>query len=230
MHARIATERKRDCCVQPKRLSEKTWIATFIGRRFYPLNPDQADVDIRDIAHGLSNMVRFSGQIKRFYSVAEHSLVVASLLPEDLQLLGLMHDAAEAYIPDLSTPVKHSPTMGAFIVIENRIMRAINMRFELPSELTLSVKRAIKIADRQALRLEVEALVSTPELFDQEWHGVELSAKQRKTIHAFSPKKAERLFLRTFRHLYARYHRGHEKMIEAKHAPYTGSSDGEARL
>ena len=87
---------------------EGAWITTFSGKRFHFLEPTPDEVDIRDIAHHLSLLCRFTGACKLFYSVAEHSILVAELVPQELKLSALLHDAAEAYINDISRPVKYS--------------------------------------------------------------------------------------------------------------------------
>lgn len=88
-----------------------TWIQTYTGRKFYPLDPRASDVCIEDIAHALSMKCRFSGHCLVFYSVAEHSLrcahVVRDLGGDALvQMHALLHDAAEAYLPDVASPIK----------------------------------------------------------------------------------------------------------------------------
>jgi hypothetical protein len=105
------------------------WIVTYTGRRFWPLNPRVEDLDIRDIAHGLSNICRFTGQCRTFYSVAEHCLRASFYVPEYLQLAMLLHDASEAYLCDVSRPVKHAPGMLAYRLAEANLMHAISVKF-----------------------------------------------------------------------------------------------------
>ena len=88
-----------------------TVMQTFTGRLFDPFNPDPALIDLRDIAHALGNICRFGGHSRRYYSVAEHSILVASLVPEPLRLPALLHDAAEAYLGDIITPIKRWTTI-----------------------------------------------------------------------------------------------------------------------
>src|SRR5271166_5621775 len=76
-----------------KRLEDR-YLSTFTGKKFFPFNPAPDQIDIRDIAHGLSLLCRFSGQAPFFYSVAEHSIYIAHNLPPHLQLEGLLHDAS----------------------------------------------------------------------------------------------------------------------------------------
>lgn len=82
------------------------WIQTHSGRQYYPQDPRISDVLIDDIAHALSMQCRFVGQCNRFYSVAEHSVHVSRLVPPEHQLAGLLHDATEAYLGDISRPLK----------------------------------------------------------------------------------------------------------------------------
>ena len=87
---------------------EGAWITTYTGKQFHFLKPTPDEVDIRDIAHHLSLLCRFTGACRWFYSVADHSIRVAELVPQELKLSALLHDAAEAYINDISRPVKYS--------------------------------------------------------------------------------------------------------------------------
>ncbi|MBF0612521.1 MAG: hypothetical protein HQL55_15470, partial [Magnetococcales bacterium] len=77
------------------------WIQTFTGRQFWPLAPVLEHIHVQDIAHALSLLCRFNGHCQKFYSVAEHSLHVATILPPELAGWGLLHDASEAYLADL---------------------------------------------------------------------------------------------------------------------------------
>lgn len=105
------------------------WIQTFTGKKFYPLDPRPKDICIEDIAHALSLTCRFNGHSKVFYSVAEHSTRMSSA-----NLLGdpkwfLMHDAAEAYLSDIPSPIK--PMLPEFKEIENHILSVIGETFKL---------------------------------------------------------------------------------------------------
>ena len=88
------------------------FIETYTGRAFYPLEPDPASISIIDIAHGLSLQCRYGGQISDFYSVAEHSVLLAMYTESVLKgtvldcLQILMHDAPESYMIDIPRPVK----------------------------------------------------------------------------------------------------------------------------
>lgn len=83
-------------------------IKTYTGKWFYPLDPQPEDVDILDIAHALAKKCRFNGHCRKPYSVGQHSVLVSEKLPRKLALVGLLHDAAEAYLPDVCSPIKES--------------------------------------------------------------------------------------------------------------------------
>jgi hypothetical protein len=72
------------------------------------VNPNPDEIHIMDVAQGLSHVCRFAGQVKVFYSVAQHSVLVSKLLDDRTALWGLLHDASEAYLHDLTRPLKHA--------------------------------------------------------------------------------------------------------------------------
>jgi len=108
---------------------KSTWISTFSGKQFDVFNPRVEDVDIEDIAMGLANTCRFRGFVKRWYSVAEHSILMYDLLPQDLRIYGLLHDAAEAYMGDLPKPIKRG--LPLIDDIETGILRCVAQKFGL---------------------------------------------------------------------------------------------------
>lgn len=129
-------------------------VGTVSGRKVSIQNPDPETISIYDIAHGLSNTCRFSGQSKVNYNVAQHSILVSLLCPEEYALMGLLHDATEAYMSDVATPLKKMlPTYQALEKgLENCIFRA----FDLP---TNGMPAGIKQADLEALAVEAAILV-----------------------------------------------------------------------
>lgn len=106
---------------------DEPFIETYTGKKFYFLDPHEEDICIEDIAHALSNKCRFAGHCRWFYSVAEHSLIVSLLVPDDLALAALLHDAAEAYLEDIPSPIK--PFFKEYKEFENRIMDVINKKW-----------------------------------------------------------------------------------------------------
>jgi hypothetical protein len=113
-------------------------ILTFTGRRVDPLNLRPSDVCIEDIAHSLSLLNRFTGHTRTAYSVAEHSIRVAAKCSRDVRLHGLLHDAAECYINDLSRPLKHRDELCEYrrieYCVESMIYNALGVRVLDPDQ------------------------------------------------------------------------------------------------
>jgi uncharacterized protein len=120
------------------------WIQTYSVGQFWPLDPRVEEVRIVDICHALSMLCRFTGHVREFYSVAEHSVRVsleaerraqeAGMPPDAVSYIaqwGLLHDASEAYLVDLARPVKRMPEMEPYRVAEGRLMVVIADRFNL---------------------------------------------------------------------------------------------------
>jgi hypothetical protein len=115
-------------------------------------NPDPAAIRIVDIAHALSRICRFGGHVVVYpYSVAQHSLMVSEFVPPDMAMAGLLHDAAEAYLGDLVSPVK--ALLPDYLELERRWNLAIGERFGLGDQLA-NQHEAIKAADAVALATE----------------------------------------------------------------------------
>lgn len=125
------------------------WIRTASGCRFDYLDPRPEQIEIEDIAHALASIPRYVGHSPLPVSVAEHSVRVCRILPRKLQLVGLMHDATEAYVLDLPSPLK--ALLPDYQAIEKRVWAAIAARFSLPLEFPAE----IKAADRVVLATEV---------------------------------------------------------------------------
>ena len=123
-----------------EKVAEDAWIETVSGTKFYFLNPQEDQIKIKDIAWALSNICRFTGHTKRFYSVAEHSYNVAMLCPPYLALEGLLHDASEAYLNDIASPVKQF--LPEYKEMEEKVERAIYAKFMLGMPMSKAVKDA----------------------------------------------------------------------------------------
>lgn len=141
------------------------WMQTFSGLQFFPLDPKVEDVAAIDIAHALSLTCRYGGHVKQFYSVAEHCVRISWWLQEqgepwDVQLAGLLHDAAEAYIGDMVRPLKHH--MPAYQEIDRDVSRVIYSVFGCPTEYADELPPRVKEADNRILLDERDALLSTP--------------------------------------------------------------------
>ncbi|MBB4837262.1 hypothetical protein HNP52_000313 [Sphingomonas kyeonggiensis] len=99
------------------------------GHYFDLTDPAGSRFQLDDIAHGLANTCRFAGQCRRFYSVAEHCWHASYLVPDELRLAALMHDASEGFIGDVTRPLKS--LLPAYKAIEGEIERVIAERFGL---------------------------------------------------------------------------------------------------
>ncbi len=168
---------------------EDAWIQTFSGRCFNPTNPNPNAIVIQDIAHALSMQCRFSGHVKKFYSVAQHSVGVSYLCDEQDALWGLLHDGSEAYLVDIPRPLKHSGKFDAYLEFEKTMQKAICTRFELPEQEPESVKRA----DTLILMAEARDLMSP---LHPDW-TLAMDPPPFK-IDSLSPQEAEHLFMKRF--------------------------------
>lgn len=167
------------------------WIQTYTGRRFWPLEPSADDVCIEDIAHHLALTNRFGGATLRPYSVAEHSFYLSYAVTRKNRLWALLHDAAEAYICDMASPVKRSPAMAEYRAAEARIQRAICDKFGLPAEMPAEVHSA----DQRFVHDERRLLMATTiEDLSEQGYGI-------KDLPAITWKQAKKLFLSRFEEL-----------------------------
>lgn len=107
------------------------WVQTYTGARFYPLEPDAELIRIEDIAHSLSMQCRYTGHTARFYSVAEHSVVLAREFHTGwhYRLVALLHDASEAYLSDVPRPLKRLPEFAFYREAEDRLQEMIFDKF-----------------------------------------------------------------------------------------------------
>lgn len=167
------------------------WMQTYSGRIVQPLNPDPASITIEDIAAALSKQCRFAGHVREFYSVAEHSVLVSRHCPEELRLVGLLHDASEAYLTDIPRPLK--PQLSEYVTIENMLMRVIGRKFGFD----WPMPRSVKDVDNRILsdeRTENMAFVDIePRLWGNVMEGLGVK------LRFWSPKEAEFEFIQEFR-------------------------------
>lgn len=151
---------------KPPAPAPRAWQRMLSGRRLDLLDPSPFDVELEDIAHGLSRVARWNGQTAGAnpYSVAEHSLLVEVLVKEfkpGLEakwcLAALLHDAPEYVVGDLISPFKAAVGLD-YKSLEHRLMAAVHLRFSLPAGLPLHIEKLIKRADLASAYLEATTL------------------------------------------------------------------------
>lgn len=173
------------------------WMQTHSGLRFYPLDPRSEDLRIEDIAHALSMLCRFNGHVERFYSVAEHSVIVATAVAQvsrdsRMILTALLHDASEAYLSDVPRPLKRMPEMEPYRRMERLLEEAIAERFNLFYPLPDS----IKYFDHVALMTERRDLV--PNAILSGWTGTPVEPFSFSVRTGPSIAEARETFLELF--------------------------------
>jgi 5'-deoxynucleotidase YfbR-like HD superfamily hydrolase len=107
------------------------WMQLVSGKRFYPLDPRSEEIEITDIAHALAHICRFGGHTAQFYSVAQHSVLVSRICDPKDAGIGLLHDAAEAYLGDMIRPLKRMYEFRNYEDLEERLLGTIGERFDL---------------------------------------------------------------------------------------------------
>jgi hypothetical protein len=168
-------------------------IQTFTGKKFDPLNPNINDFCIEDIAHSLSLQCRFTGHCRVFYSVAEHSVHVSYQVPIEHALWGLLHDASEAYLTDLSRPVKR--IMPIYKQAEKRLQDLLIPFFG--AELPTMQPECVTVADMRMLATERAQIMAT----GFEWEDLRGIDAYDLTLPCWGPLTAELAFLARFRQL-----------------------------
>ena len=185
----------------------RAWQRMLSGRRLDLLDPSPLDIEVTDIAHGLARVARWNGQTSgdHAFSVAQHSLLVEQIFCAVLpaaspmqRLAALLHDAAEYVIGDMISPFK-AVVGGDYRQVEDRLQRAIRLRFGLPAEPSAALTSAIKRADQVAAYFEATVLAgfSTGEAtrFFGRPHGFDA---QRFDLVPHAPTKVQRDFLKRF--------------------------------
>ena len=181
---------------------DKGWIQTASGGRFYIAGGKLSSITLEDIAGALSKLCRYTGHCRKFYSVAEHSYHVSLVVPDEHAFHALMHDASEAYLGDVPTPLKGR--LDEYRELEADVSRTIYARFDLPAE----CHPCVKAADYRLLATEVPLLFDT---VDEGWKGWLTGHKPLEGITrdsiGWTPEVAERLFLDRAKYLWRRHRR-----------------------
>lgn len=169
---------------------KNAWIASVSGTKIDIFNPKPEDLNIGDIAHALSMLCRFNGHCPRFYSVAQHSVVVSYICDPKYAFAALMHDTPEAITGDIIKPLK--VWLPDFAKIEKRIEKCFEKAFNIDS--SKKCKSAVKLADNIALVTEARDLLKVKDgLCD--YADVE---PMKKKIIPLSQNKSFNLFLDRF--------------------------------
>lgn len=166
-----------------------SYIRTYNGEKFYPFNPRAEDMDVEVIAHALSNMCRYNGHTKYFYSVAQHSVLVSYLCDVSDAQWGLHHDDSEAYFGDIVNPIKRNPLIGPIVYpIEWKIQQCVAIKFGLSWPMPASVH----YADKLALKMEMATLIPK-----SSFSGLPFPFR----IEPLYPHEAEQLYLSRYEEL-----------------------------
>lgn len=170
-------------------LEYEPFITTVSGKKVTFRDPQDDQIDIKDIAYSLANQCRFNGHVS-FYSVAEHSVAVASRMAPDQQLAGLLHDASEAYLSDIPSPIKQF--LPDYLLMEETMQKAINKKYGVET-----VTPDVKFADKDALHTEAFYLMNNPDWIPKAWQP----SKRWARPACLPPVEAYKLFMTWFEDL-----------------------------
>jgi len=168
-------------------------ILTRAGTYFDFMTPERSHIDIDTIAHALAHICRFTGHTSSFYSVAQHCVLVSQLVPPEHALVGLLHDAPEAYIGDVAAPLK--ALLPDYQAIEARVEAAVLGHFGLPAKLP----PCVKVADLVMLATELRDLM--PPHDDTPRDCIDGIPALAQNIVPMQPYIARQMFLARFHEL-----------------------------
>ncbi len=168
---------------------DRSYLSTCSGKRFCLQAPDAAQIDIKDIAHGLAYQCCYNGQTSHFYSLAQHSLLVASLVPAQHRLAALLHDAAAAYFGGMAWSLRQ--LLPDYSALEKRILAAVGEKFSVTDFNASAIRRAHLIILTTEQRDVYPGTGSTPLLTGS-------SAPIPRRIDFMSPEEAKYQFLERF--------------------------------
>jgi 5'-deoxynucleotidase YfbR-like HD superfamily hydrolase len=185
----------------------RAWQRMLSGRRLDLLDPSPLDIEISDIAHGLARVARWNGQTSgdHAFSVAQHSLLVEAIFSDivkdaspEARLAALLHDAPEYVIGDMISPFK-SVVGGGYKIVEERLQRAVHVRFSLPVSISEKLKKEIKRADQIAAYFESVTLAGFSTSEASQFFGRPRGISAERYDLACKPTKAvETAFLKRF--------------------------------
>lgn len=161
------------------------YIRTFKDRKFYFEHPEDYEFDIEEIAHSLSNQCRWTGHCRKFYSIAEHSIHCARMSPVGFTKEAFLHDASEAYVVDLSRPLKQ--LVSDYKTIQKNIEAAVAKFYEFPYPMSLEVQDI----DNRMLVTEWQQLFNETDISLGPYNNEPYSF----ILNCWLPEKAEKEFL-----------------------------------
>ncbi len=164
-------------------------ILTASGKYFNFVDTEANEINVLDIAHALSHVCRFAGHVREFYSVAQHSYFCSFLVPPEDALQALFHDATEAYIGDVTRPLK--ALLPDYRRIEERLHNDIFTKLGLSPDLPRSVKHA----DLILLATEQRDLMPS---HSDEWLILAGISPMPETIIPWSPAVAKTKFVERY--------------------------------
>ena len=192
-----------------KKINQRAWQRMLSGRKLDILSPSPFDIEIEDIALGLSRVTRWNGQTtgKYPYSVAQHSLLVEELfnieypdLDKKWNLAALLHDAPEYVIGDLITPFKYALN-NSYRFVEDNLMKAIYLRFGLPALLPRHIESKIKKIDKSLAWFEAVDLAGYKEKEASKIIKKPNLNSKRQIIVALSANDVQKKFLKRFQEI-----------------------------
>jgi hypothetical protein len=172
----------------PGDMGADAWIQTYSGKYFHYLEDNPQNIKIEDIAHGLSNLCRYSGQCNSLYTVAQHCCIVSDLAEKGFRLEGLMHDAAEAYMGDIPRPVKN--LVPEIKILEKKVFRQIAKEFNLK----YPISSVIELLDTRVMLAEARIVLKEGTV----WCVEGITPADINLNELWEPKKAEMEFLTRF--------------------------------
>ena len=192
-----------------KKINQRAWQRMLSGRKLDILSPSPFDIEIEDIALGLSRVTRWNGQTtgKYPYSVAQHSVLVEELfnieypdLDKKWNLAALLHDAPEYVIGDLITPFKYALN-NSYRFVEDNLMKAIYLRFGLPALLPRHIESKIKKIDKSLAWFEAVDLAGYNETEASKIIKKPNLNSKRQIIVALSANDIQKKFLKRFQEI-----------------------------
>ena len=165
-------------------------ISVYGGEYYDLLDPPRSVYTVETIGHALSNLCRYTGHVNRFYSVAEHSVLVSLAVPRAFALEGLFHDASEAFLGDVSSPLKK--LLPEYKKIEKSVMEEITTRFALNPVRLYSDE--IHEADKRLYHAERQEIAPGK---DKLWH-TDLRAVRKVKPVGLPPRMAYEMFMERY--------------------------------